>query len=210
MRCAARDQAAHLRPDARDAVGALGDRRSELPAFAFARRHEVGQDGVEQCHRIGLQAGRIESQALHQARHLQQRAEFHPQHREPRKQVAGQPGEFVRARRIQAEPRAALRRAQAQHQVELAARHALRDALAQRGFECAQFLRQPDRHFEEAMVDRTQLATEQAALGGPLAGGVGGHAADGHRVSTTGEAAGKYATRSRHRAPARTPPAASG
>ena len=88
---------------------------------------------------------------------------------------------FERAEQRLVEPElaaAAGDRAEAQHQVHLAARHLLGHAFAQRRFDRPQFLGRAHGQFMEAVVDGAQLAGQLAAGGGALAGGEGGHAAD--------------------------------
>jgi hypothetical protein len=94
-------------------------------------------------------------------------------------QFARQAREVLRQRAIQAQARRRrARAAQAQGEVDLAARDALREALAQARLQRAQVVRQAHRDLEVAVVHRAQFPRQQAPFGRRLARGEGGHAAD--------------------------------
>jgi hypothetical protein len=169
---------AHVVGDAFDRVHALGDRHRKLAAFAFARRDELLEHLVQQGERGGVEGLGIERAGLQHAGILQQVGELHPQLRKAHAQALCQHAQALDRRFVQLQQLDALACAQTQHQVDLAAREPRGDALAQRRFQDAQLLRQAHAHFEEAMIDRAQLAGQHPAFGAAFAGGEGGHAAN--------------------------------
>ncbi|KAG1256444.1 hypothetical protein G6F68_009782 [Rhizopus microsporus] len=70
------------------------------------------------------------------------------------------------------------RRAQAHHQIQLAAAQARCNAFTQLRLQRPQFLGQAGADLQEAVVDRAQLAAQRAPRGDPLAAGIGGHASN--------------------------------
>ena len=144
-------------------------------------------DRLQQGQRFSLQRGRVGDVGLQDARQLQQVGKLHAQVREMAIEALRQRTELGHQGFVDGQRPAAFGRAQAQHQVELAAADPRGDALAQLRLEVAQFLGQAHAHFQEAVVDRAQLAAEGAPGGGALAAGKGGHASD-HGVGVSGKA----------------------
>jgi len=101
--------------------------------------------------------------------------------------VHRQIGELLEIGLVEAQLGRTVRRAaQTQGQVQLAARDALRGALAQRAFLRTQLIGQAQAEFEIAVVDAAQLHGNAPQRSVAFNLGVGGHAAD-HAHSGGGE-----------------------
>jgi hypothetical protein len=173
-----RHQRAHLARPLRDRIDAFADHRCEVRPFPLARCEETGEDFIEQRQRLGLQGRGIAGAATQHARKLQQVGQLHLQRRETSVQFARQVRQLPEDVSIQMQRFAAFGRPQAHRQVQLAARDARRDTLAQRRFQRAQFIGQAHAELEEPVVDRAQFTAQRAPFGRALAGREGGHAAD--------------------------------
>src|SRR5690606_3214789 len=90
----------------------------------------------------------------------------------------GQLAELAEQGLVDREAGRGLGRAQAHHQVQLAALHPRGDAFAQQRLQRAQLFGKAQAGLEEAVVDRAQFAGKRAPESAAFAAGEGGHAAD--------------------------------
>src|SRR5690606_29929630 len=157
-------------------IHALTDGLSQLLPFPLPRLHETVQRLLQRRQGLVLQCRGIGGLGTQHARVLQQIGETDLQQREARLQALRQLAELLDQRLVDRQRGGRLRRAQAHHQVQLAATDPRGHALAQQRFQCPQVFRQAHADFKEAVVDRAQLASQGAPRRYPLTAGVGGHA----------------------------------